>query len=359
MRDEGPSGVRLAVKLPHAHCLADREAILAVAEAAEELGFWGVSVQDHVIADSSVSWCGDSHRPNGDDRVVLEALQTLALVGARTERVKLLTSVLLVPYRNAILLAKELASLDVLSRGRVVAGVGVGAPRGGGVDRGQKLSAHARIARKEFDAFGVRGHRGRLADESLEVLRRIWAEEPATFHGQYYDFDDLEVYPKPAQPRIPIWVGGRSEAARDRAIRLGDAWFPSQISSSLYAGAAEWMRERSRELGARLPAEYGVNIFASVADRDEDAEEANRRTFGRRFDASALGAVTLAGSPDTVVSQMQPYVDVGVRTFDLKLLPPTLEKTLRAMKVVAGEIMPAFSQRSMAPPAKRRTGGSG
>lgn len=340
-RHAGP--VRFTVKLPHASCFATRDAIVAVAEAAEELGFWGVSVQDHVIADSSVSWCGESHQTEGDDRVVYESLQTLAFAGARTERLKLVTSILVVPYRNAILLAKELASLDALSGGRVVAGVGVGAPRGGGIDRGQQLSAHARIATKEFDAFGVRGHRGGLADETIEVLRRIWGEEPATLHGRYYDFEDLEVYPKPAQARIPVWVGGRSEAARDRALRFGDGWFPSQISAGAYREGVQWMGRRGDEIGRPVPSELAVNIFASIARDDDQAEETNRRTFGNRFSESALGAVTLAGSPDTVVSQARAFVEAGARVFDLKLLPPTLEETLDAMKVVAKEVMPAFA----------------
>lgn len=343
---DGNGQVRFAIRLPQTYCFADPPSLLVVAEAADELGFWGVTVQDHLIADKVVSFCGHSHSDDGDDRVVYEALHTLAFVGARTERVKLISGVLITPFRHAVLLAKEIASLDVFTDGRVVVGTGVGAPVRGKVsdDGGQNLTGHALIARREFDAMGIRGHRGKLADESLQVMAAIWADGAAEFHGEYYDFVDLAVYPKPAQrPRPPLWIGGRSEHARRRVLTYADAWFPSQISAGLYAEGVAWMRDHAGENDLKMPEDYGVNIFAAIDSDGDKARVANEATFGHRFSPEWLSQVTIAGNPDEFVAQIRAFADAGVNVVDLKLIPPTLDETLEQMKLVAEEVMPAFA----------------
>lgn len=343
---ENAPAVRFAVRLPQTYCFADPPSLLAVAEAAEELGFWGISVQDHLIADKVVSFCGPNHVDHGDDRVVYEALQTLAFVGARTEKVKLVSGVLITPFRHAVLLAKEIASLDAFTDGRVIVGTGVGAPVRGKVsdDGGQNLTGHALIARLEFDAFGIRGHRGQLADEALQVMEAIWADGASEFHGEFYDFADLAVYPKPVQrPRPPLWIGGRSEHARRRVLTYADAWFPSQISAGLYAEGVEWMRGYSAENDLKMPVDFGVNIFAAIDADGDRARAANEATFGHRFSPEWLSQVTLAGNPDEFAAQIRVFVDAGVNVVDLKLIPPTLDETIARMRLVAEEVMPAFA----------------
>ena len=338
--------VRFMVRLPQTHCFGNPDGMSRVAEAAEELGFWGISVQDHPITDAAVSYCRDNHVAGGEDRIVFEALQTLAFVGARTDTVRLVTGVLITPLRNAILLAKEIASLDVFSSGRLIVGVGVGAPVKAVLsDEGaQNLSAHARIARTEFEAIGMVGHRGRIADESLEVMEAIWADDAATFHGTYYDFTDLAVYPKPAQrPRPPLWVGGRSDAARRRVMTRADAWFPSQISSEMYADGVAWMRAFAVANDVDMPVDFGVNLFAAIDADGDRARAANKATFGRRFTPDWLSKVTLGGDPDEVIAQIRSYVGAGVNVVDLKLVPPTLSETLEQMRLVASDVMPAFA----------------
>lgn len=344
MTDSVPR-VRFIVRLPQAYCAAGSEAMLEVAAKAEELFLYGVSVQDHLVADSSVSPCGESHTSKGDDRDVFEALQTLAFVAARTERVRLVTGVLVLPLRHPVWLAKEVASLDLFSSGRVILGVGVGASPGRRTDdrSGQDLSAHARIARTEYESIGKRRvHRGHLADEAIEVMQRLWSEDSASFQGEHFEIDGVSMFPKPAQVGgPPFWMGGRSEAARRRAVRYGEGWFPSQISVELYRDGVRSLHEIAASEGRQPPSVLGVNTFTILSDDDEVARNRAERAFGERFSPSALSGVMLAGNPETIARQIQAFVDVGVNTFDLKLLPPAAEDVMAAMEMLATEVVPA------------------
>ncbi len=334
------SGIRFAVRLPHSWCIANPNAILAVADLADELDM-DVSVQDHLLAGPSVSPCGDAH--DGEDRAVFEAHTTLAYVAGRTSRARLIAGVYVLPYRHPIWLAKETATLDALSHGRLVVGVGVGALRGRSHDQGQNLAAHGSIATREFDTFAIHGHRGRMMDEYIAVLDLLWSDPNASFSGEFVSFEGLDLFPQPAaRPRPPIWIGGRSEAAQDRAARLADGWFPSQPPVEVVASGRDRIAASAAALGRPMP-EIAVNIFASIDADHEAARERMRRSLGHRFEGDQpLFAATLAGRPDIVRAHMQRYVDAGVRTFDLKYLPLTLEATLEQMRLVAREVAPTL-----------------
>lgn len=341
--EEGSMGsaIRFAVRLPHSWCIANRDAIVRVADLADELDM-DVSVQDHLLADSSVSPCGAVHA--GEDRAVFEAHTTLAFVAARTVRARLIAGVYVLPYRHPVWLAKETATLDALSDGRLVVGVGVGALRGRGHDHGQNLVAHGTIATREFDTFNILGHRGRMMDEYIRVLDVLWTQEVASFRGEFVSFDDLDLYPKPvATPRPPVWIGGRSEAAQDRAARLADGWFPSQPPVEVVAAGRQRIASTAASLGRPMPT-IAINIFASIGSSADAARDAMRHSLGHRFHGDEpLFSATLAGDPDGVRSHIQRYVDAGVRTFDLKFLPLTLDETLSQMRLVAREIAPGLA----------------
>lgn len=334
--------VQLFVRVPHAWCIASPAAIDEVAQAAEELGFAGVSVQDHLLSDSAVSPCGPAH--DGDDRTVLEAMGVLTWIAGRTRRLRLLSGVFVLPLRNPILLAKQAATLDVLSDGRLVFGAGLGALVGAPSDGGQRLSAHARIAQREFEAMGVRGDRGPITDEWLAAIIALWTGDAATFAGRHVAFDGLDLLPRPVQePHPPIWIGGRSEAALRRVARYGDAWFPSQASARLVASGRARIEELARQAGRPAPADQGVNLFASVADDDETARAALAGGLGRRFeDADALWDATLAGSPTGILARIGAYRAAGVTALDLKLLPLRVTDILSQMRRLAADVLPAL-----------------
>ena len=188
--------VQFSFRLPNADYLgfqATPKGITETACKAEELGFDAVLVNDHIVVDGaprSVSW-----------RNTYDPLMVLSYVAARTTRIRLGTSVLIMPYRNPIAAAKMIATLDQMSGGRVIAGVGTG------------------WNEAEFDALGVPFHqRGARTTEYLRLWQACWAPGETTFHGRFFSFDNMHINPKPLQqPHPPIWVGGSSRAALRRA----------------------------------------------------------------------------------------------------------------------------------------------
>jgi len=338
-------GIRFCIRLPQTYCTAGPQAILDVAQAADELGLYGVSVQDHIIADGALSSCAGLHDQSGEDRDIYEALQTLAFVAGSTNNVRLITGILVVPFRNAVLLAKEAAALDVFSDGRLVVGVGVGAPRRGRIESGgsQDISVHARVSDKEFATFNVKGHRGRITDETLQVMEVIWTEDEASFHGQYYDFDALAVYPKPMQrPRPKFWIGGRSESAIRRAVDYAEGWIPSQISASMFRDGVASMRSYADEQDRPMPDDLGVNIFAALAGSDDEAHKYMTDGFGSRFNEEGLQTLVISGGLDTFVEKTRRFIDAGVNVFDIKFVPITIDKTIEQMEILVREVLPAL-----------------
>ena len=232
--------MRFAVRVPTSNRVASRSAIVDVAQAAEALGYYAVSVYDHLVFNGWWIACGARDAAGGgDDRDMYEALTTLSFLAGKTERLRLLTAILQLPTREVVLAAKQVATLDVLSNGRVLLGVGIGPQLPREVWDGRReveLGGHAANAWKEYETFRVPRRRGRLVDEQLQALRAIWTEERASFAGELVRFHEIECFPKPVQPGgPPIWVGGRSPAAMRRVVAHGDAWLPTQLSPQQYA----------------------------------------------------------------------------------------------------------------------------
>jgi probable F420-dependent oxidoreductase len=339
--------VQVFVRLPHSWCGASLDATVRVAEAAERLGFDGVSVQDHVLASHEVAPCGHAH--HGDDRVVMEPLATLAYIAARTSRVRLLTGVLVLPFRHLIWVAKTGATIDVLSNGRLNLGFGVGAPPNRQTDGVQNMGSHADISRRETALFNLPGPRGRLMDEALEALDLLWTRDSASFSGSMIQFEDVDLYPKPVQrPRPPVWVGGRAEAAMRRAGTLADGWFPSQASVDVIRSGRTKVLEHAAAAGRPTPI-VGVNVFVSVDRVGETARDVIRDGLGSRFRGEeALFASSISGTPGDVRERMAEYLAVGCSVFDLKILPHTGEASVSQMELLAEEVLPALRQSSTA-----------
>jgi probable F420-dependent oxidoreductase len=213
--------------LPQYGRVAGPDAITRAARHAEELGFADLWVSDHVVHPAAQSY---------PSPYLYDPLLTLTWAAAITTRVGLGTSVLVVPQHNPLSLANALASLDALSDGRLTLAVGVG------------------WSEAEFDALGQEFHnRGRRLDEILSLLRTCWRDDPASFHGDFYDFDDIRVLPQPAH-EIPIWIGGSSERAYRRGVELGDGY-------QLIGVAPEEAREPIARLRAQRPeAEFRISL---------------------------------------------------------------------------------------------------
>ena len=227
--------MEFGVHLPQVGPFASPEAIVGVARKAEDLGYHSLWVSDHIITPRRL----DSPYPGGRYPVqpewpFLEPVSTLLFAAAVTRRVRLGTSVLVITQRQPVVLAKELATLDVLSGGRIIFGAGAG------------------WMKEEFQALNVpiADHGPRMA-EYLEVIRRCWTEDDPSFDGRFYKLGDVGFYPKPVQkPHPPIWIGGWADGALRRAARYGDAWHamgPPEALAERYAKVKQYAREYGRD----------------------------------------------------------------------------------------------------------------
>jgi probable F420-dependent oxidoreductase len=258
--------------------------------------FWGVVDACERLGFDSL-WL--SERVSGQ---VPDSLAALAAIAGRTSRLKFGSSVLVAPAYNPVLLAKALATIDVLSGGRVLPAVGIGQ------DNPQEL-----------EALGVRKQeRGRRLDEAIGLMKRLWTEERVTFHGAFYDVTDFTVWPRPVGP-LPnaIWVGGNSDAAHKRAGRLCDGWLPSSTTpAEVEAGIAAIKRyaaEAGRHVqddhyGALMPVSFEPEPSPQLVARRPGVHPREYGAFGstkamlaqgRRFvQAGAVKLVLFPSTPD-------------------------------------------------------------
>ncbi|MEZ5383558.1 MAG: LLM class F420-dependent oxidoreductase [Microthrixaceae bacterium] len=194
---------------------AQPEAAASFAQAAEEAGFESLWTVEHVVVpagyESTYPYDPSGRMPGGDDSPIPDPLIWLSYLAAVTSRIKLATGILILPQRNPVVLAKELATLDSLSGGRVELGIGVG------------------WLEEEFDALGVAfAGRGARTDDYVAAMRALWVDERASHHSEFVDFTDCVLRPQPPRGAIPVHVGGHSDAAAKRAGRLGEGFFPGK-----------------------------------------------------------------------------------------------------------------------------------
>ncbi|HZT66716.1 MAG TPA: LLM class F420-dependent oxidoreductase [Acidimicrobiales bacterium] len=221
------------------------EGATALATIAEENGFESLWTVEHVVVpadyQSAYPYSPTGKMPGAEESPIPDPLIWLTWVAAATRTLRVATGILILPQRNPVVLAKELATLDMLSGGRLTLGVGVG------------------WLREEFDALGVPfDDRGRRTDEHIEVLRALWREPETTYRGDFVRLDRVKSYPKPAQAGgIPIAVGGHSPAAARRAGRLGDEFFPAVAGLDQLRHLVDVMRAAAEEAG-RDPASIGI-----------------------------------------------------------------------------------------------------
>ncbi len=242
---------------------------LDICRRAEAVGFESVWGGEHVVLPTTIEspypYTADGKIPAAPDTPIPDPLIWLAFVAAAAPTLRLGTCILIVPQRNPLVLAKELATLDRLSGGRVELGLGVG------------------WMREEFDALGVPWeHRGARNDEYVAAMRALWAGPHAEFHGDYVDFAPVTCSPRPVQASIPILVGGDTPAALRRAVRIADGYFPGEGDATRLGSLISELRIASEQFG-RNPDEIEINAMfgAQMADPIAGAEQLRELGVGR------------------------------------------------------------------------------
>ena len=295
-------------RLPNADYLgfpATPQAIIETACKAEELGFDALFVNDHVIVDDaprSAPW-----------RNVYDPLMVLSHVAALTSRVLLGTSVLIMPYRNPIVTAKMVATLDQLSGGRAIAGVGAG------------------WNEAEYDALGVPYHeRGARTTEYLRLWQACWEPGPTTFHGRFFSFDQMHVSPKPLQqPHPPIWIGGSSHASLRRAARFAQVWQPTPTALPELISNQAYLRDVCAEIGRNDVPRTRMSFRVNFSHITGSSSSGGDRPTGQ-------------GTPEQVASDLKRYrQEAGLEEFQMNFNGcGSLQQLLDSMDVLVQDVIP-------------------
>ena len=306
--------------LPSGGLAAQPDNLASIARFGDQLGFFCMVMPDHVVQPRTVesrypySVTGDiqqAHQTASDER--LEQVTTLAWLAGITESIKLVTSVMIIPYRNPILTAKMLSTLDMLSKGRLILGAGVG------------------WMEEEFELLDAPpfAERGAVTNEYLRAFIELWTKDNPKFEGKYVNFSDITFLPKPVQkPYPPIWIGGQSKPAIRRAAQIGDCWHPvgaipaAPLEPEELAENLVLLRDYADKAG-RDPSTIQVSVKAPLYDSGDSSGPRRRFT----------------GSADAVRQDVQTYSDVGVThlIFDFRTADP--HQTEDRMAQFAEEVM--------------------
>ena len=326
----GRRGVDLGFHLPCRGPLARVDVLTRLARAADALGYPVVTISDHVVLPtrSSAPYPYDHSGafPGGAQQPFIEPIPLAAWLLAATRRVRVAISVLVVPYRNPVVTAKQLATIDALSGGRLIVGAGVG------------------WWPEEFEALAAPpfAERGAVTDEYLRLMKTLWTEDMPRFEGKYYRISDVTMLPKPVQkPHPPIWIGGHTEPALRRTAALGDAWHPiglrgpAGLAPEELAEKMERIRALARAAG-RDPASIGVALRAPLD------------LWPSRGKATAEPGRPLAGPPAKVVADIRAYEAAGVDTIVFDFPRPEPAAMVALMRRVAREVRPRLAH-----PARR------
>jgi probable F420-dependent oxidoreductase len=310
--------MRYGFYLPTRGPTATRDGILALAREGERLGFHSAMIADHIVlpveSQSTYPYTLDGKHPSAGD--ALETFSILGVVAGATERLRLVTSVLVLPYRNPVLTAKMAASLDVLSGGRLTLGVGAG------------------WLKEEFEALNSPAFsaRGAVTDEWIAIFKQLWTQSPASFNGHFYRYSDIRCEPFPVQkPHPPIWVGGHSRPALRRTARHGDGWHPvggvaaSPLPSQEMRAHLDTLKQLTEAEGRDFSA-LAISYKAPLYDTDIPSPDGSRRPF--------------SGEPEDIASDIRTFAAIGVQELIFDCRGPSITESIERLEWFATRIIP-------------------
>jgi len=289
--------------------------LIGLAKQAEQLGFDSVWVGDSVLS-----------RPR------FEALTTLAAIASRTQRVKLGTAVFLPALRNPVVLANEVANLDMLADGRLILGVGIG--------------TKSPMNEREFAACGVPfARRIGIFEETLTIMRRLWSEPEVTFAGRHFQLEGVKLGLRPVQqPGVPMWMAASVERGQSRLVRLGDGWMPNPTSHEVFAEGWQRIQKMSREAGRDAETLHRC-VYTTLNINDDPTQAENEmRTFfenyyGAPYETMARSQSMCAGSVQKCADWIRGFLSVGAQTVIVRFGgPDQIQQLERCSKEVLPQV---------------------
>jgi len=297
--------------------LPDAEGIRHFVERAEQLGFESVLSGDHIVLPTDGTdqypYTADGSFSRPPDEPFFETMTTLGFIAACTNTIKIGSTVIILPYRNPVVQAKMFASLDVLTKGRMICGVGVG------------------WLEKEFQTLGLEyADRGPMTDEFLEIFQTLWRDDNPEFHGRFYDIDGIQFAPKPVQkPGVPIWVGGHTRRALRRTAKYGDCWHTTRQTPDFVAQNLPYLRQEIEKAG-RNPESISISLKRSLHFTDLGYDES----------ANAVSGGTVMGNTQEVIDDLYYCRELGIDqlTYDFRV-EGTVE-SVNVMEHLANNVLP-------------------
>ncbi len=345
---------RFGVRLPCAGVLASPAAMLRVAKEAEGLGYDSLWVHDYIIwtkiLDRVHLSCGSREAVDaaGDDYppMFFESLTNLAYLAAATTRIHLGTAILVLPYRNAVVTAKQLACIDVLSNGRLELGIGQGSGKS--------------TLNEDFEVLGIpRREKIQRTRETFEAMRKIWTEDAPAFDGEFVKFPAATIYPKPVQKPYPkIWIGGSTDKSLDMVADYANGWITSAIPPDRLPAAIDGLNAklaaRNRQASEMTVA---TEIEVLVANTTEEARRQASRTLVTLYEhysgvpahmelsevepdfLSQAWATSLVGTVEGIREEVRRYMDSGCGVFELKFIYHDIDHLVAQMRQFAEGVM--------------------
>jgi probable F420-dependent oxidoreductase len=305
------SGIKIGIGFGQwKYGLPDPEQLCTYAEAAEAVGLDSIWLSDHIV----------TRNPT------LDITCLFAMIAARTRHVKMGPSVLTLPARHPVQVAKTYATLDYISGGRMIMAVGSGSDI------------------RDLAACGIPPQeRGKRLDEGIEILRKLWTESNVTHRGQFYHFENVTIEPKPKKGSLDIWIGGKSDAILKRVARLGDGWFPALTSPEEFHRDMTKLMAFGEEYGRPVnPREAGVLLLTHVShDRSEAWKTVAPFLQGLPMPAEEVAARCVLGTPEECVEKLQRFVEAGCVKFVLRPACP-LTDVMSQIELYGKEILPHF-----------------
>ena len=309
--------MKFGISIPGHGPAASPDNLTLIAQCAEGLGFDSVLLGDHIVIPNSIAsnypYSATGSFSSAESGEWLDQLTVLAFLAAKTQRIRLVPSVMVLPHRNPVVAAKILSTLDVLSDGRLSVGVGAG------------------WLKEEFLALGLPffKERGTVSNEYIQVFKELWTNDNPSFHGKYCSFSNIRFLPKPLQkPHPPIWVGGESPAALRRAAALGNAWHPIGSNPRHPLTTVDQLKSSIDQL----------HRYASEAGRDPSQIQIAYRVPTYPFSYQQRPEA-FTGDADQTVRDIDAFASVGVSHLTFDFRSPDSRGTIRLMEEFAHQIM--------------------